>query len=378
MMYRFLLILNFLLLTFSSAIPQGFQFIAMSDSRGSNNGVNEPVLSAIAEHIVKNQKDARFVVFAGDMVAGNRFDPDLTYSQLQHWKKVMSPIYNNPNMIWPKVWVTVGNHEVQHRDDEDNFRKLFPDVFMNGPEDEKGLTYSFDYENSHFVFVTSDRWHYGDVSDTTDDKPDRHYIKHLDWLEKDLQEARSRGNKHIFVISHEPAFPIGGHLRDGLPNLGSNIQSITDLSKHWYLNQRNRFWDILSKYKVTAYINGHEHSYGRQSVNGVYQINAGSCGAPLYEHNPKYGDNPAQKRPGQELIYNDAVPYYKALNYNFGPNKNSQASKDFVGYKAFNYVLFNVFDNHIDATTYGGFPKEGSITEMGTEIKVIDRFKIEN
>ncbi len=375
-MHRFYLTLIQFTIFFSFTFAQRFEFIAMSDSRGSNNGVNEPVLSAIVNHIVENQKDAKFVLFGGDMVAGNRFDPNLTFSQLQYWKEVMSPIYNNPNMIWPKVWLTVGNHEVQHRDDENNFRKLFPDVFMNGPDDEKGLTYSFDYDNSHFVFMTSDRWHYGDLADTTDDKPDRHYIKHLDWLEQNLNQAKLRGIKHIFVISHEPAFPIGGHLRDGLPNLGWNINAIEDISKHWYLVQRNRFWEILSKYNVTAYINGHEHSYGRQSVNGVYQISAGSSGAPLYEFNPKFGDNPEQKRFGQELIYNDAVPYYKALNYNYGPNENSQVSKDFVGRKAFNYVLFKVFDDRVEAITYGAFPKEGSITVMGTEIQVIDRFEI--
>jgi len=376
-MHRFYMILFCSLITFSSVTAQLFQFIAMSDSRGSNNGVNEAVLSTIVNHIVENQKDVKFIVFAGDMVAGNRFDPNLTYMQLQFWKKVMSPIYNNPNMVWPKVWLTVGNHEVQHRDDEDNFRKLFPDVFMNGPDDEKGLTYSFDYENSHFVFMTSDRWHYGDLADTTDDKPDRHYIKHLDWLENDLSNAKSRGIKHIFVISHEPAFPIGGHLKDGLPNLGRNFSPPLDSTRKWYLDRRNKFWSLLNEYKVTAYINGHEHTYGRQSVDGVFQITTGSSGAPLYEFNPKYGDNPEQKRYGQEMTYIEAIPYYETLNYYHGPNENSQASRDFVGHKAFNYVLFKVFDDRVEATTYGSFPKEGSITVMGTEIQIIDRFVIQ-
>lgn len=370
------LVLLTTLININCSTAQSFQFIAMSDSRGSYNGVNEPVLSAFVNHIIENHKEAKFVVFAGDLVAGNRFDPNLTYSQLQNWKKVMSPIYNNPNMIWPKVWLTVGNHEVQHRDDENNFRKLFPNVFMNGPEDEKGLTYSFDYENSHFVFVTSDRWHYGDLSDTTDDKPDRHYIKHLDWIEKDLHEARLRGNKHIFVISHEPAFPIGGHLRDGLPNLGRNFSPPLDSTRKWYLDRRNKFWSLLKEYKVTAYINGHEHTYGRQSVDQVFQITTGSSGAPLYEFNPKYGDNSEQKRYGQEMTYNEAIPYYETLNYYHGPNENSQASRDFVGYRAFTYVLFEVYDDKVEAITYGIFPEDGSFTKIGTEIKVIDRFTI--
>jgi len=28
---------------------------------------------------------------------------------------------------------------------------------------------------------------------------------------------------HIFVLGHEMPFPIGGHLRDGLPNLGLKL-----------------------------------------------------------------------------------------------------------------------------------------------------------
>src|SRR3989339_136085 len=176
----------------SILLAQNFKFIAMSDSRGSDVGVNEKVLSSLVEHLIKNQPDAKFVLFAGDLVDGSKTNPDQTVKELLHWKDVMSPIYNNPNMVWPKIWVVVGNHEVQHPKDEENFRKIFPDVFLNGPSDEKGISYSFDFEKHHFVFVTSDRWYYGNPNDTTDDKRDWHYIKNLDWLENDLKEARKR------------------------------------------------------------------------------------------------------------------------------------------------------------------------------------------
>jgi len=362
------------LLQFSGIlIPQNLKFIAMSDSRGSNKGVNKKVLSSLVEHMMRNQPDAKFVIFAGDLVNGSKTNPTETIEQLLHWKEIMAPIYNNPKMVWPKIWVVVGNHEVQHPKDEENFRKIFPDVFLNGPTDEKGISYSFDYEKHHFVFVTSDRWYYGKPNDTTDDKRDWHYIKNLDWLEKDLMEARKREVSDIFVISHEPAFPIGGHLRDGLPNLGLNLKLPLDSTRQLYLNQRNEFLRILKEYKVTAYICGHEHLYGRESVDGIYQIVAGSSGAPLYYLNPKY-DEP--KNPEQEFTYEQAIPYYQTLNYFYGPGENSQASRDFWGMRAFEYVLFDVKKSKVQVTTYGAFPKENSNTEPGSEIKIIDRFTI--
>ena len=354
-------------------IPQNLKFITMSDSRGSDNGINKKVLSSLVDHMIKNQPDAKFVIFAGDLVDGSKINPDQTVTELLHWKEIMSPIYNNLNMVWPKIWVVVGNHEVQHPKDEENFRKIFPDVFLNGPTDEKGISYSFDYEKHHFVFVTSDRWYYGKPNDTTDDKRDWHYIKNLDWLEKDLMEARKREVSDIFVISHAPAFPIGGHLRDGLPNLGLNLKLPLDSTRQLYLNQRNEFLRILKEYKVTAYICGHEHLYGRESVDGIYQIVAGSSGAPLYYLNPKY-DEP--KNPEQEFTYEQAIPYYQTLNYFYGPGENSQASRDFWGMRAFEYVLFDVKKSKVQVTTYGAFPKENSNTEPGSEIKIIDRFTI--
>ncbi|MCK9211440.1 MAG: metallophosphoesterase [Ignavibacteriaceae bacterium] len=354
-------------------IPQNLKFVAMSDSRGSDVGVNKKILSALVDNMVKTQPDAKFVIFAGDLVDGSKTNPDQTVTELLHWKEVMSPIYNNLNMVWPKIWVVVGNHEVQHPKDEENFRKIFPDVFLNGPSDEKGISYSFDYEKHHFVFVTSDRWYYGNPNDSTDDKRDWHYIKNLDWLENDLKEARKRGVTDIFITSHEPAFPIGGHLRDGLPNLGLKLKLPLDSTRQWYLDQRNEFLRILKDYKVTAYICGHEHLYGRESVDGIYQIVAGSSGAPLYYFNPKYDE---LKNPEQEFTYEEAVPYYQTLNYFYGPGENSQASRDFVGVRAFEYVVFDVKKNKVDVTTYGAFPKEKTNDKLGSEIKIIDKFTI--
>ncbi len=136
------------------------------------------------------------------------------------------------------------------------------------------------------------------------------------------------------------------------------------------------FWKLLVDYNVPAYFCGHEHLYSRQSVDGVFQIITGSAGAPVYYFNSKYGDNPEVKKRGQELTYDEALPYYKVLNYNYGPDGNAQASDDFVGIRAFHYSIVEVDGDKINVLTFGVPPKEGTMNEMEGEITLIDSFDV--
>lgn len=378
MKHRYIFLI--LILFFQSHVwllsQNSFKFIAMSDSRGNDNGVNSEVLGALVDHIVKNQKDIKFVVFVGDMVDGNVDNPAQTRKELIQWKEVMSPIYNNNNMIEPKIYPVVGNHEIRNRHDENTFREVFNNTPQNGPGDEKGLTYSFDYGSAHFVILNSNRWYYGNPKDTTDDRRDWHYIKHLDWINNDLGNAKELGAKHIFAFSHEMLFPTGGHLRDGLPFLGLNFTGELDSTRQWYLDKRNKFWNILKQHNADAVICGHEHLYSRQSVDGIYQIVVGSAGAPLYFFNPTFEDD-GPVIPGREMSYTNSIPYYEVLGYKHGPGKNSQMSEDFVGYRAFHYSVFEVFDEHVNVKTFGAYPGEGKYNSMGTPIELIDEFVID-
>jgi predicted phosphodiesterase len=373
---KYLLVL--LILSINLLYAEGFKFVTMSDSRGFDNGVNTPVLSALINHMLKTNPDVKFVVFAGDLVNGHEDNPERTKKELLHWKEVMAPVYNHKGIVWPGVWPVVGNHEIRHRKDEDNFREVFQDVYMNGPKEQKGLSYSFDFGNSHFCIINTDAWYYGDKNDTTDDHSDWHQIKYIDWLENDLKAARERGVKHIFTFSHEMPFPIGGHLRDGLPNLGINFKGKIDSVRKYYLDRRDRFWNMMKKYNADAHICGHEHSYGREEVEGVFQILNGSSGAPLYNFNPLPKDSikDNSKMGWHEMTYLQAIPYYKTLNYSYGPGKKSQRSETFVGYKAFNYSVYEVTDDSVIVKTYGAFSKKDDNTVIGSEIKLIDEFVI--
>ena len=240
-------VLLMILLGVSSAYSAPFSFIAMADSRGSTNGVNDAVLSDIVDLIL--QEDAAVVLFPGDLVNGSCTDSILT-SQLNHWRDVMAPIYNS-NMYGAKVYAGPGNHDICYSGSELVWQSIFSDLPSDGPAGETNMTYSFDYMNAHFIMLNTDRA--GNI----------HTINY-DWLANDLASTTM---EHIFVFGHDPAFPAG-------PHLGSSLD--------YYLNQRDAFWQLLVDYDVDIYFAGHEHLYNHINVDGVDQIIAGTSGAPIY------------------------------------------------------------------------------------------------
>ncbi len=231
----------------ASGSAEPFSFIAMADSRGSNNGVNDAVLSGIVDLVV--QEDARFVVFPGDLVNGSSDAGTLT-SQLNHWRDVMAPIYLG-DMYGAKIYAGPGNHEIRDSGSEGVWQSVFAELPTNGPAGETHMTYSFDYLNAHFIMLNTDR------------AGNAHTVNY-DWLANDLAGTSA---DHIFVFGHEPAYPVG-------PHLGSSLDA--------YPAQRDAFWQLLADYEVGIYFAGHEHLYDHTQVDGVHQVISGTCGAPIY------------------------------------------------------------------------------------------------
>ncbi|MHC4424513.1 MAG: metallophosphoesterase family protein, partial [Planctomycetota bacterium] len=92
-----------------------------------------------------------------------------------------------------------------------------------------------------------------------------------DWLVADLA---ANTQPAVFVIGHEPAYPVGAHTGDSLNK---------------YSARRDRFWKLLNDRKVIAYICGHTHYYSalQQAQTGAYpcdaftwQIDCGNAGNP--------------------------------------------------------------------------------------------------
>jgi Icc protein len=241
------IILLVILLGVSSIYSAPFSFIAMADSRGSTNGVNDAVLSDIVNLIL--QEDAVFVFFPGDLVSGSCTESILT-SQIDHWRDIMAPLYSS-NMYGAKVYAGPGNHDICNSGSELVWQSIFSDLPSDGPSGETNMTYSFDYMNAHFIMLDTDR-------------AGKFHTINYDWLADDLAATTM---EHIFVFGHDPAFPAG-------PHLGSSLD--------YYPDQRDAFWQLLVDYDVDIYFAGHEHLYNHINVDGVDQIIAGTSGAPIY------------------------------------------------------------------------------------------------
>jgi hypothetical protein len=164
--------------------------------------------------------------------------------------------YLGSNMDWLREYNAGGNS--------------LPHIVNAGPPGCRETTYSFDYQNAHFVVLneyydgTSDAAIDGDVVDAL-----------YDWLAEDLASTLK---PHIFVFGHEPAYP--------QPDADNGRQRHIGDSLDKYPARRDRFWRLLRDRGVVAYICGHTHNYSAVNKDGVWQVDvahargAGDTGAP--------------------------------------------------------------------------------------------------
>ena len=187
------------------------------------------------------------VLLVGDIINAGTTAPVVR----DQWNNVNLAISElAPGVILP----TVGNHETNGIASVlPYFTEAFPALPANGPARYKGMTYSYDSGSVHFVSLTSEH-------------PSQfHYIgDQLDWLEQDL---RANKQPYTFVFSHDPAFPVG-------PHVGSSLDA--------YPKDRDKMWQMLVTYKVTAFICGHEHLYNRSQQGGLTQLVIGTSGSAIY------------------------------------------------------------------------------------------------
>ena len=109
-------------------------------------------------------------------------------------------------------------------------------------------TYSFDHANAHFVVLdlyAGQSWEMREEG--------RIWTELYDWLKQDLE---STNKEHIFVFAHEPVWA------------GTSLNDVP-VSKE-------KFWDLLTRHRVVAYICGHQHHYALQNHGGTWELQS-SC-----------------------------------------------------------------------------------------------------
>jgi hypothetical protein len=326
-----------------------FSFAAMGDSRGALRQVNTEVLTHLAQDCRTRDPNVAFLVFVGDMGRGST-DPAVAGRALHEWRQIMAQ-----NLAIP-VCLVKGNHDAASVESEGLTRRLFEGVPRNGPADEQPFAYYFDTHGCRLIMLD------------TNVVGHPYEVRDLDWLEGVLKDARARGIAYVFVFGHVPAYPTGGHLKDSLTNVEQKI--LTGTAE--YLEHTRRFWDLLIRYRASAYVCGHEHLYSRQDIRGVCQIVTGGGGAPLYAPNPARPGPDATE--SQRQAFEEARPYYEHLGYPHGPGEIPQAGQRFRAISKYHYCVFDVRAGGVTVRAFGADPAKNAAGMA--KIELIDEFEI--
>lgn len=220
-----------------------FRFAVIGDTRdNSEDGINNKVMEKILDNI--KSENAGFILLTGDMITGSRVSA-IHRNRLRKWRAIIEG-YKIP------YYISVGNHEIESEVSERIINSVF-EMPKNGPEGLKGLVYSFDYKNAHFIILDTNV--YDNFHVITEEQ--------LEWLKDDLKKNKKN---IIFIFGHEPAYPVYDHKGRSLDR---------------YSSKRDYLWNIFKEHKVNIYFCGHEHLYHRAVYDGVYQIITGGAGAYL-------------------------------------------------------------------------------------------------
>jgi len=244
------------------------------------------------------------VVFPGDIIAGvfkreAGSVPECNRIMFAHWRERMMPLLKAKI----SVRVAAGNHEIMSMDETqvkrrcgkhlwpyipllDNFTVLkesLGDMIRGvpGPESDLGLTYSFEMGGCHFAILNA----------YTMSEHNSFSSQTIQWLDQDLGKAKEAGLM-LFVAAHPPAFPGGGHMWDAIPFFDPSYDCEGYDGRFGIdrRRERDRFWNILKRHNVVAYLCGHEHNIQVQEVEGTWQVVSGALHPKLRPLNGSEGD----------------------------------------------------------------------------------------
>jgi len=208
-----------------------FKFVAYGDTKAGSSH------RKVAKELLKQSPD--FIINTGDIASNGTI--------YRVWgEQFFSPLADVIDHI--PIFVSIGNHE-KHA--------AYYFDFLSLPNNE--LWYSFDYGNSHFIALDSNKEY----------EPN---TEQYDWLKNDLKNAKAQWK---FVFFHHPPYSSGFHKSS--------------------LDVRDVLTPLFRKYGVDIVFNGHDHFYERTyPINSVFTetdspvtyVVTGGGGARLYDIEP--------------------------------------------------------------------------------------------
>ena len=292
----------------ASDSPIIFKFVTVGDSRAEPGHAGNTAQDAIwlqstaiwsrMSHEIEQQKP-QVLVFNGDMIYGYGADAAGLDKQYAFWRGMVAGLMERGIYVLP----VPGNHEVQDKLPtvagaairkasvmrENAWRANMGDLILNQPlwgkitgqpatawrvahtpaigtdgitTNQQQLSYSFDAGVVHIAVVTTDPVGF-DASTP------------VQWLKKDLGDAKARGAKHFFVFGHK--MPFTYHPAGNAPQRPDGFDERVEM--------RDAFWEVIEQFGAT-YFCGHQHVYHatqptRASGGKAWQVIVGTAGSPF-------------------------------------------------------------------------------------------------
>ncbi|MBE3137905.1 MAG: metallophosphoesterase [Thermoplasmata archaeon] len=178
-----------------------------------------------------------FMVMTGD------FPPVSTATNPSETDDIIDTVFGS-DFIWFPI---IGNHEIADGIGYFNWCRdtkfpTLPWIVDSGPIGSIGTSYSWEYENAHFISING-YWN-GTINSGSDHASDGDVVPALrNWIDSDLSAT---DKIHKFAFIHEPAYPEHRHVGDSLDKYPAN---------------RDAFIMILNNYSVETLFCGHTHFY---------------------------------------------------------------------------------------------------------------------
>ena len=235
-----------------------FHFTSFPDLFNWNIGYPQPGWEDAMDWFLAGMKKegSAFSLNAGDIMDARWWsDPEQVRRKTEQYWGGFKKRFEEQGI---RLYIAPGDHEYG---DDQGLRKMklapvfaqqFSSIFdmpRNGPENKKGLAYSFSKENLAVISV-----------DTFEDAGNRMSMtvsgKQLEWLKQTLEAYRDK--EFIIVQGHVPVF---GPVRS--QNSSANMLEGGATSE---------FWKTMVEYGVDAYFCGEHHRITAKRKDGIWQI----------------------------------------------------------------------------------------------------------
>lgn len=357
-----------------------FSFLHYTDTQNAywnQNLIDEAAFGAdTIKKALALDKDASFVMHTGDIVEIAEVEDE--------WVDLFEK--SKESFMKTTLATAPGNHDEYGLNYDERFLNKYTDhvnVPNAGGKDDGGTYYSYDFNGVHFIVLNT--------NDYKNEEKKAVGKEQLEWLKKDVEEARSKGAKWVILSYHKPIYSKSYHsLQDtDVQNVKEELMKLTDelnidlvLQGHDHVISRTKSLVYAPESKFFAKVSeeaekkdGWDYLLNPQGTTFVLP-NTG--GTKAYDDIYSKGlDHVKKVRPKLDWLTEELLAEYNGLfAYGLQPQKSKAFEKshsNFRDSKVQNFARYIVNENSIKVELY---QIEGELSEA-REPKLVDSFTIE-